>query len=362
MVIDEVYYGNFSPDTLHRTVVPTNNTLAKPPPSDRNPASPFLDLLKSPVVTITPHVQHIELFYTDLDGGFRSHMVLLSSFSALRSVSLELNPSGHNMAAMIRDILPFLRSLEHLKKLKLTSWTWAAFEQARDCICACRSLEELEMVGAVGATDFADTTQFSQDNTPLSSPPGRLKNLKVDSFASELDLLLWLESAVPSMPITILQMNIWPFIKNSLNASCGRLLKKLASSLVELTIEHRGRLLLVEESLFGDINLGYNTGLKTLALTECMPKVLFDLINQVSSSSIREINFTVPVYESYWRQLPYFEKIDSMLQRPNFAQLETVNIEQRGISGEPSANIGWVEEKMRLSVARGIIKHKLMLL
>ena len=306
--------------------------------------------------------------------------MLLSSFSALRSVNLELNPSGDNMAVMIQAILPFLRSLEHLKRLRLTSWTWASFNQARDCICACHSLEELEIVGAVKAADFPDTKQSSQDNTPLHSPPTRLRTLKADSFASELDLLLWLESSIPSMPITSLQMNIWPFIKNSLSASCGGLLRTLASSLVDLTIEHRGRLLLVEgassrfsknnalrlpvyiESLFGDINLGYNTGLKTLALTECMPKLLFDLINQVSSSSIREINFTVPVFESYWRQLSYFEGIDSMLQRPNFAQLETVNIEQRGIAGEPSASTDWVKDMMRLSVARGIIKHKLMLL
>ena len=113
------------------------------------------------------------------------------------------------------------------------------------------------------------------------------------------------------------------------------------------------------ENLASDINLGRITRLETFTLAECPPNLVAELVAQICTSSIREISFTVPVVDGYRRRMSHFGAVDTTLQRPNFAHLRAVNIEQRAIAGSPSLNTSWIRDRLPLSVARGIVKHEL---
>ena len=98
-----------------------------------------------------------------------------------------------------------------------------------------------------------------------------------------------------------------------------------------------------------------------MTFTECPPKIISALINQISSPNMKMISFSVPLLEKYRQDMVHFDEIDLMLRRPVFSQLYAIHIDQRGVAGEPSADTSWIQKMLPLSVARGIVEHELVL-
>ena len=97
-------------------------------------------------------------------------------------------------------------------------------------------------------------------------------------------------------------------------------------------------------------------------LNECTPKTLLAMAEQVSSIHIREISFTVPTFKAYWQDISYMSALDTVLQRPNFAQLEAVKIDQQEGPDALSSDGGWIQDRLPLLAARGIVRHKMILM
>ncbi|KAF7976654.1 hypothetical protein HWV62_1230 [Athelia sp. TMB] len=392
IIIDQVHYAHVPSQKVYATVqlpvVQTNSTLATcalvcrhwlrhsralqfksvdltPRPLDFYDTeflTSFLELLRSQVATITPHIQHIKLYFADPGPQFRSDLALLSSFVAIGTMSLELNPEREYMGDTVKEIVPFLRSLSNLKKLELISWKYETLEQLQSIVYACHRLEDLDIVGGLHLQPVLETLSTSDSTPTPPSLPTSLRALKASSFSSEKYLLPWLVSCAPSTSITNLDLNLQTFLTHKSRPSCGRLLQALASSLEHLTIEHRGRLLVVNENLFEDINLQVNDRLKTITFTESPPKIISAIINQISSPNMKMIDFSVPLLEKYWQDIAHFGAIDLMLHRPVFSHLYAINIDQRGVAGELSADTSWIQKMLPRSVARDIVKHDLILI
>ena len=197
----------------------------------------FLELLRSPLVTIVPHVQHIKLHLVSPSGRYEPVLALLASFTAIDSISLELVPGAHDMEDMIEHTIISLRSLRNLKKMTLKSWAFSVFRQARDIVCACQGLEELEIIGTPDPTEDQEENPVRPSNHPSSLT--QLRALDISDFGFEEGLLDWVVSCTPPMPIVTLTLHLWAFMVHGPHASCGGLLDALASSLKHLTIDCR---------------------------------------------------------------------------------------------------------------------------
>ncbi|KAF7967784.1 hypothetical protein HWV62_33015 [Athelia sp. TMB] len=335
----------------------------------------FSELLRSPLATIVPHVQHIKLHLVSPSSRYEPILTLLASFAAINSISLELIPGVHDIDDMIEHTIISLRSLRNLKKMTLKSWAFSVFKQARDIVCACQGLEELEMIGTPVLIEDQEENPARPSNHPSSL--SLLRSLNISDFGFEEGLLDWLVSCAPPMPIETLKLHLWAFMVHGPHAICGRLLEALASRLKHLAIDCRSPRLHVQsesnptlsekrcftyryvDELAIDVNLGRISRLETLTLAECPPNLIAELVPQICSFDIREISFTVPLVASYWQQMSHFDAIDTVLQRPNFTHLQAINIEQRAIAGHPSSDANWINDRLPLSVARGIVKHEL---
>lgn len=56
----------------------------------------------------------------------------------------------------------------------------------------------------------------------------------------------------------------------------------------------------------------------------------------------------------------YMSALDVVLQRPNFAQLDAVNIDQHKGQDALSSDGGWIQERLPLLAARDIVYHEMI--
>lgn len=108
------------------------------------------------------------------------------------------------------------------------------------------------------------------------------------------------------------------------------------------------------ESLPGEINLEFNTHLETLTLWGRVPHICgLAFISQLSSSNIKEINIDIRTDLRISNE--EFVAIDTILQRPNFTHLDSLNLRGEEIPD------GWLQATLPRCAARGIahlVKHK----
>ncbi|KAF7967783.1 hypothetical protein HWV62_33013 [Athelia sp. TMB] len=237
LIIDQLHYDNKSSPLLPRfikhPVVPLNSPPVLEPFTSARLSS-FLDILRSPAATIIPHVRHINLYLVNSSGRYTTDLTLLALFTGIESISLNLAFKSSDMDIAIWHIIPFLRSLGSLNKMALNLRKFTTFEQVRDIVCACRGLQELEMIGTPDYIEGREENSVRSGDQ--SSALVHLRALKKNDFGFEEGLLDWVVSCAPPMQITSLTLHLWAFLGH---ASSGSLLDALAPSLEHLTIEYR---------------------------------------------------------------------------------------------------------------------------
>ena len=213
-----------------------------------NHLSVLSDLLKSPVVTIIPYIRHLKLFIAYTGDVFRLDAALFSPFAAIETISLQWDQEPRFLEdnvneldspctkSLMTDIIPFLHSRNALKKMQIRSWRSDTMLQSRAIVCACRHLEELELIECGNQIILPGDSLFhSMEIFPSTS----LRTLKASDFTYGDHLFPWLLSlSSPLMTITTLRLNVQTFIDHLLRPSCGPLLKALTPCLEHLTIDH----------------------------------------------------------------------------------------------------------------------------
>ncbi|KZP21391.1 hypothetical protein FIBSPDRAFT_891104 [Athelia psychrophila] len=119
---------------------------------------------------------------------------------------------------------------------------------------------------------------------------------------------------------------------------CGRLLRAIGSKLEHLSLQF-GDGDRYKHVSYENVDLRYNSRLETLSFWGCGAPVIrhngLDIINRVSSSNLRELNISLDwlsigdlnrIEHIGAESLPELAAIDTLLQHPNFSNLEGLNI------------------------------------
>lgn len=320
----------------------------------------LFDLIRSTTLTVLPYVRRIALCLLIMRTPIpRSDFAYLNSFAGLESISLLgylPPPTGGEIT--VEDFVTLLGSFRNLKKLELHLWKLDTFEQVRDMVGACHALEELAITNVRASR--APREPLYKPRLPVPPPPLRL--LRVTGCAFEGELVAWLMSQPPT--IKSLEIGCGAFVSHS--PRTGKLLRALRPSLRDLlihcapgkpegtqTLSHRIVTQLIfltascRESLPGDINLEFNTHLETLTLLGRAPHICgLAFISQLSSTNIKEINIDVNTDLRISNEK--FVVIDTILQRPNFAHLDSLNLWVEEIPGD------WLQTTLPWCAARGV--------
>ncbi|KAF7968388.1 hypothetical protein HWV62_30661 [Athelia sp. TMB] len=268
-----------------------------------------------------PHIRELKLGMDVWPIERSKDFLRIASMHKLEILSIDSYwepPMGH---IHFHDMITALGSLTNLKKLELTrTWRLQSFEQLRDLLGACRRLEQLAIC-KVQSKFYKDKTALYQPRLPLSPPA--LSILTLVKCAFETQLLTWLASSAPLLPIGSLRISLEHFIKH--RTPCRRLLH--ASSLKHLAIQCNNSVNYGYGIQFEGIDLRSFTRLETLTLWDCTPVMVHAIVEQISSRGIQELNIDASKMnmgeDSSMRILAV---VDNIIQYPNFAHLEELNI------------------------------------
>ncbi|KAF7976665.1 hypothetical protein HWV62_6007 [Athelia sp. TMB] len=343
--------------------------------------SAFARLLRSPVATLAPHVRHISLELRIFHPGHRARTKLarLASLVGIEALRLDVDLEPRAVEVSVAGITPFLQSLPLLRKVTFRSWRHDSAVQLRAIVCACPHLEELEL------EDIWDLSVSQPGPLQLEelAPPPCLRTIKAADYAAAAHLFPWLLSILaPAAAITTLHLDVRTFIDGLSRPSCGLFLKAVASSLEHLTVEniaaytkdfrrkehftsssqklHQLNSASAQAQLHGDIDLGALVRLKTVAINNCTPVIILAILNQISSPLIREISFIILSSKVSWQDMSHLSDLDEVLHRPNFAQLDVVEIRQS--NPDTILSDGWIQDKLPLLDARGIVHHQMVVM
>lgn len=153
----------------------------------------------------------------------------IGTLSALRSVTIRGYTSGDS--PRVEDIVTILGSLVKLTRLELYYFTLGSFIQLRDIVCACRGLERL-YIFHLGTTYSSPAPPQIPLYVPLESfllPPLRVLKMTHSLFTEQL--LAWLESCAPLLPLSSLWLDLGAVVL------CGRLLRAIGSKLEHLSLQ-----------------------------------------------------------------------------------------------------------------------------
>ncbi|KZP21411.1 hypothetical protein FIBSPDRAFT_1044164 [Athelia psychrophila] len=320
----------------HRSQRPQFKSLDFSTLATRSRLSPFLDLISSPHETIALHVHKIALrFYGGTHALATPILMRIASLRALESISLRAYSVTMSGSPPVDGIAAWLGSFANLRRMKLAVFALDSFSQLRDIVGACRRLEDL----AISATYCAngDSMQHLSPpepqtlccKQPLSPLFPSLQVLSTINCSFNEQLFECLGGSASSLPLRSLSIGLEAVFR--LQDPLGRLLRALGPTLKELHIRCYGD---PEDNRisYEHIDLQYNTQLEVLTVSACTPNIIrrhgLSIIDQVTSRNFRRLNISlhheqpVILYENQ----PKLAAIDTLLQRPNFANLEELNI------------------------------------
>ncbi|KAF7969161.1 hypothetical protein HWV62_28212 [Athelia sp. TMB] len=270
--------------------------------------------------TITPHIRQLKLGMDVWPLERSKDFLRIAPMHNLEFLSIDSYWEPPMGPIHFHDMVTALGSLTNLKKLKLTrTWTLQSFEQLRDMLGACRRLEHL-VIRKIQSKFYKDRTSLYQPRLPLSPPT--LSILTLVKCAFETQLLTWLASSAPFLPIDSLRINLEHFIKH--RTPCRRLLH--ASSLKHLAIQCDNSVNYGYGVQFEGIDLRSFAKLETLTLWDCTPVMVHAIVEQISSRDIQELNIDASKMNMGDESMRILAVVDNIVQRPNFAHLKGLNI------------------------------------
>jgi|SRR5882762_8682240 hypothetical protein len=163
----------------------------------------FLELVDSPLSTIAPYVQHLDVTRTYGGGGlswFKDLLPRLVIFTAVHSMTLTLA----NFVSAEADLrLMFGSTFQMLKHLALHRCRFKAFAQIVGLMCACPNLESFTSTDLTWNIEdaFSDPTQLR----PSRHPHLRTLQLYGEGVGAVLN---WLRSGEIAPPITQLVITL----------------------------------------------------------------------------------------------------------------------------------------------------------